>query len=105
MALEISSEQFKHEVEDSEIPVLVDFGAPWCPPCVMLEPVIERLSKDYEGKLKVVSINTDNSPDLAQRFQIRGVPTLIIFKSGTNEKTMVGYRDFEKLKEEVDLVL
>lgn len=105
MAVEISSEQFQHEVIDADLPVLVDFGATWCPPCQMLEPVLERISKEYEGRMKVIKINTDNSPDLAQRYQIRGVPTLMVFVNGANAKTMVGYRDFEKLKEEVELVL
>ena len=105
MTLEISSEQFQHEVLDAEIPVLVDFSASWCPPCQMLEPVINRIGKEYEGRIKVIKINTDNSPDLATRFQIRGVPTLMVFKNGLNEKTMVGYRDYEKLKEEIDTVV
>ncbi len=105
MALEISSEQFQHEVLDADIPVLVDFGAIWCPPCQMLEPVINRISKEYEGKMKVFKVNTDNSPDLASRYQIRGVPTIIIFKNGINEKTMVGYRDYDKLKEEIESVI
>jgi thioredoxin 1 len=105
MAMEISSEQFQHEVLEAEIPVLVDFSAIWCPPCQMLEPVINRISKEYEGRVKVIKVNTDNSPDLASRYQIRGVPTIIIFKSGVNEKTMVGYRDYDKLKEEIESVI
>lgn len=105
MAQEIRSEQFQHEVLESAVPVLVDFSASWCPPCKMLEPVIERIGREFDGKLKVVKINTDNSPDLAARFHIRGVPTIIFFKNGANEKTMVGFRDYEKLKEEVELVI
>ncbi|MEP0813723.1 MAG: thioredoxin [bacterium] len=105
MTHEITSEQFEGEVIKSTLPVLVDFSATWCPPCKMLEPVIERLSKEYEGKLKVIKINTDNSPDLATRYQIRGVPTMMFFKNGLNERTIVGYRDYDRLKEELELIL
>ena len=102
---EIASDQFQQEVLDSELPVLVDFYATWCPPCQQLAPVIERIGQEYEGRLKIIKVNTDNSPDLASRYQIRGVPTLMMFKGGATERTMVGFRDYEALKEEIDLVL
>jgi len=81
---------FEQEVLKAEVPVLVDFWAPWCGPCKAVAPVVEDLSKEYEGRLKVVKLNTDENPKTAQAYTIRGIPSLYIFKSGQVVEQVVG---------------
>lgn len=78
----VSDENFEQEVLASDKPVLVDFWAPWCQPCQRLNPVIEELASDYNGKVKVVKLNVEDNTDVPSRFGIRGIPTLILFKDG-----------------------
>jgi thioredoxin 2 len=73
---------FRAAVEESQLPVLVDFWAPWCAPCRIVAPVLERLSREMAGRLKVVKVDADQAPEVAQRFDVRGIPTLIIFDRG-----------------------
>lgn len=102
---EIHEADFEEKVDKSDLPVLVDFGATWCPPCKMIAPIIERIAKEYDGKLRIYEVNTDNDPGLAQRFGITGVPTLIFFKKGEPVKTVVGFREYDALKAIVDSIL
>lgn len=88
--LNVTDESFEQEVKKADVPVLVDFWAPWCGPCRALAPVIEELASEYEGKLKVVKVNTDDSLQTAQNYHISGIPTLIIFKDGEPVEQMVG---------------
>ncbi len=90
MALEITSENFQKEVLESDIPVLVDFWAEWCVPCKMVGPVVEEISKEYSGKIKVTKIDVDKLPDLAQQFNIISIPTLTVFNNGEAVNQMVG---------------
>jgi len=73
---------FRAAVEQSPLLVLVDFWAPWCGPCQIIEPVVEQLSREHAGHLKVVKVNSDIAPELTQRFNVRGIPTLILFENG-----------------------
>ena len=87
---QVTDSTFKEEVLDSEVPVLVDFWAPWCGPCRMVAPVVEEISSQYEGQLKVVKVNTDENPNVASQYGIRSIPTLMIFKGGQKVDMVVG---------------
>ena len=96
---------FETEVLKSEIPVLVDFWAPWCGPCLMMAPVLEELAKDFEGKLKIVKVDTEQ-PDnqvLAMEYMIQSIPNLKLFKEGKVIKDFVGYRPKEQFAQEIKL--
>ncbi len=89
----------------SDVPVLVDFWAPWCGPCKMLTPIVEALAVDYAGKAKVVKVNVDDNQQLAQQFGIRGIPTTMVFKGGEVTSTLVGMQPKENLAAALDEAL
>lgn len=80
--MEFTAKNFEKEVLKSNIPVLVDFWASWCPPCKVVEPVLEELAQEYLGKTKIGKLNVDRNPGLGAKYEITGVPTFIIFKDG-----------------------
>ena len=80
--IKVTDANFKQEVLESDIPVLVDFWAPWCMPCHMVAPVVEEIAREYHGKLKVCKVNVDEAPDTASSYSIMSIPTLAIFKGG-----------------------
>ncbi len=89
--MEIKSENdFNVEVLKSEIPVLIDFWAPWCGPCQMVSPVIEELAEDYSGKIKVYKMNVDEVPSVAQTYNIMSIPTIALFKNGKIVEQIIG---------------
>lgn len=88
--IELGAANFAAEVEQSSVPVLVDFWAEWCMPCRMIGPHIDDLTKTYAGRIKVGKVNVDNESDLASRFNIISIPTLIVFKDGKPYKQKVG---------------
>ncbi|MDR3124979.1 MAG: thioredoxin [Endomicrobium sp.] len=105
MAIEVNESTFSQEVLSSEEPVLVDFWAPWCGPCKMLSPVIDEIAAEYEGKAKVVKVNTDANMSLSSQYQVTSIPCLILFKGGNVIQRMVGFRSKNDLKKLIDTVL
>jgi len=105
LEVEVNGNNFKQEVLESTVPVLVDFWAPWCMPCRMLAPIIEKLAEENEGKLKVCKLNTDENQNIAAQYGIQGIPTLIVFKEGKEVGRTVGVMSKEKLQEKLDSIL
>ncbi len=90
MEIELTEANFEKEVLESDLPVLVDFWAPWCSPCQMVGPIVKELAEEYSGRLKVGKLNTDENHMLAENYGIRGIPTLMIFKKGEVVEQIVG---------------
>ncbi len=86
----LTDETFEKEVLESNIPVLVDYWAEWCGPCKMIAPILDSLTNEYDGKLKISKINIDDNQQTPQKYGVRGIPTLMIFKNGNVEATKVG---------------
>ena len=90
MALKFTDASFQSEVLESDVPVLVDFYADWCGPCKMMAPVIEELSNEYEGKVKIGKLNVDEQPKTAEKYRVMSIPTILIIKNGQTVETIVG---------------
>lgn len=99
----LTKTNFETEVLKSDIPVLVDFWATWCGPCMMLSPIIEELAKEFEGKVKVGKVNVDEENELATQYQVASIPTLLLFKNGTLVKTAVGFMPKQELIDTLEL--
>ncbi len=103
--LEISADTFEQEVLKSEIPVVIDLWAPWCGPCKALTPILESAAADYEGKIKVVKLNIDESPSIAAQYQVMSIPTLLFFKDGNVESQVIGLVGKEKIASKIEAML
>ena len=100
--LNFTDTAFDQDVLNSEVPVLVDFWAPWCGPCRAMAPTVDSVADEYAGKLKVGKLNTDDNPGTAMRYQIRGIPTLLLFKGGKVVDQRVGAMGKPDLKKMLD---
>jgi thioredoxin 1 len=101
----VDHDSFQKAVLDSQKPVLVDFWAPWCGPCRAVAPVIEELTKDYNGKIGFAKLNVDEAPFVASKYGVMSIPTIILFKGGKPVKQVIGYKPKDQLKKLLDDVL
>lgn len=105
MEMKITDSNFKEEVLNSDIPVLVDFYADWCGPCKMMSPIVASLAETYEGRCKVGKCNTDENTELSKKYRIMSIPTLMIFKKGELVSTTIGVVSKSELEEKIAQVL
>jgi thioredoxin 1 len=103
--IEFTDANFESEVIKSDKPVLVDFWAPWCGPCKMIAPIVEEISSEYEGRLKVGKVNTDDNQKVATNFGVMSIPTLMIFKDGEVVERIIGAQPKDALTTKIDAVL
>jgi thioredoxin 1 len=99
---EVSDSSFEKDVLQSDKPVLVDFWAAWCAPCRMLAPTVDAIAEKYSTNARVVKVNVDDNPSISQRYGIKGIPTLILFKGGKEEERVVGATSKEAISRMID---
>lgn len=102
---EVTDASFETEVVQNDLPVLVDFWAPWCGPCRMVAPVVDELSEEYDGRVAFYKLNTDENPNVATSYGIRSIPTLLVFKNGEVAGQIVGFRPKSDLAKRLDEAL
>ncbi len=105
MEVKLTDGNFKQEILESSLPALVDFWAPWCAPCNMVAPIIEEIAEEYKGKLKVGKLNVEEAPEVAAKYDIRGIPTLMIFKDGNMVEQIVGVVPKTSIEEKIKTYL
>ena len=103
--IEVNESNFDQTVLQAKTPVLVDFWAPWCRPCLMVAPILDELAKEYNGRITIARMNVDQSPIIASRYGIMAIPTMFIFKEGKPVSNIVGFKPKPQLKQSLDAVL
>lgn len=101
--VKITKENFEEEVLNSNIPVIVDFWATWCAPCMMLGPVLEEIAEEYEGKIKVGKVNVDEQPELSMQFKVVSIPMVVLVENGQVVKKTVGFMPKDALLKELGI--
>ena len=102
---EVTDNDWETQVLKSDLPVLVDFWAPWCGPCRMVSPLVDELAEEYDGKARFFKLNTDDNMQTAARYNVRSIPTLLVFKSGEIVDQVIGFRPKSDLKKSLDKAL
>ena len=103
--INVSDTSFESEVISSEQPVLVDFWAEWCAPCKMIAPIVEELSNEYQGQVKFTKVDVDENPEVAQKYGVRGIPTLLVFNDGAPVDQLVGALPKKTIKDKLENLL
>ena len=103
--IDLTKDSFESEVLKSRLPVIVDFWAPWCGPCRIVSPVLEKLSKEYTGKLKFAKLNVDDNQEIAAKFDVRGIPCMIMFSNGRELDRVIGAYPESTLRGKIDIIL
>jgi thioredoxin 1 len=102
---ELTDKEFEQEVIKADLPVLIDLWAPWCVPCRLIAPVVEKLSVDYDGKLKFFRLNIDENPQMPARYRVMSIPTLMLFKDGVAVDMVVGAVPEKRITPKIDALL
>jgi len=103
--VDVSEKTFDQDVLKAKTPMLVDFWAPWCPPCLAVAPILEELAEEYEGKIGIARLNVDEAPTLSARYGVSAIPTMLLFKEGEPVGQLIGFRPKAELKKALDEIL
>ncbi|MCJ7514842.1 MAG: thioredoxin [Dehalococcoidia bacterium] len=103
--INVDQSSFERDVLNSQMPVLVDFWAPWCGPCKAVAPIVEELAKEYKGRIEFAKLNVDDAPFVASKYGVMSIPTIMVFKSGKPMQHAIGYQPKEQLKKLLDKAL
>lgn len=105
MVIELNEQNFESEVLKSDVPVLVDFWAPWCGPCHIVSPVLDKLAGEYAGRVKFAKVNVDGNQELARRYNVMSIPMLVLFKGGSQVDSLLGAVPEGSIRQKVDALL
>lgn len=103
--VDVTEKTFDQDVLKAKTPMLVDFWAPWCPPCLAVAPILEELAEEYEGKIGIARLNVDEAPTLSARYGVSAIPTMLLFKEGEPVGQLIGFRPKAELKKALDEIL
>jgi thioredoxin 1 len=105
MVIDVTDQNFEAEVTKSELPVLVDIWAPWCRPCLIIAPVVDKLAEEYNGRFKFCRLNVDQNPQTAAKYKVMSIPMLLFFKAGQVVDTVIGAVPEQALKPKVETLI